>query len=140
MLEEIIKTARNDGLDEVEVVIPKDSGAGGSAANLFFVRALAENGITVRSAQISGHMGKLNRFLPFASISEAGAVSVVKADWNEPYFSELENFIPNNRNQKDDMVDSTSDAFNMIAKSIQLPTFVLPNFTKPSISNQLSVD
>ena len=28
MLEEIIKTARNDGLDEVEVVIPKDSGAG----------------------------------------------------------------------------------------------------------------
>ena len=102
VLEEIIKTARNDGLDEVEVVIPKDSGAGGSAANLFFVRALAENGISVRSAQISGHMGKLNRFLPFASISEAGAVSVVKADWNEPYFSELENFIPNNRNQKDD--------------------------------------
>ena len=117
--------------------LPRDSGAGGKAANLYFVRTLAEHGITVRSAQISGHTGKLNRFLPFASISEAGAVTVVKADWNEPFFSELENFIPNNRNQKDDLVDATSDAFNMIAKSIQLQTFVLPNFTKPSISNQL---
>ena len=119
--------------------LPRDSGAGGKAANLYFVRTLAEHGITVRSAQISGHSGKLNRFLPFASISEAGAVTVVKADWNEPFFSELENFIPNNRNQKDDLVDATSDAFNMIAKSIQLPTFVLPNHSKQSISSQTNV-
>ena len=49
-----------------------------------------------------GASGKLNRFLPFAAISEAGAVKVVRGDWNEPYFAELENFIPNNRNQKDD--------------------------------------
>lgn len=138
VLEEIIKTAKIDGINEVEVIIPKDTGAGGKAANLFFVRALAEHGITVRSAQISGHSGKLNRFLPFASISEAGAVTVVKGDWNEPFFTELENFIPNNRNQKDDMVDSTSDAFNTIAKSMQIPTFTLPNYSQQSIVSKIN--
>ena len=64
VLEEMIKVAKADGIDEVEVVIPRDSGAGGKAANLFFVRALTEHGITVKSSQISGHSGKLNRF-PF---------------------------------------------------------------------------
>lgn len=138
VLEEIIKTAKIDGINEVEVIIPKDTGAGGKAANLFFVRALAEHGITVRSAQISGHSGKLNRFLPFASISEAGAVTVVKGDWNEPFFTELENFIPNNRNQKDDQVDATSDAFNTIAKSMQIPTFTLPNYSQQSIVSKIN--
>lgn len=140
VLEEMIKVAKADGIDEVEVVIPRDSGAGGKAANLFFVRALTEHGITVKSSQISGHSGKLNRFLPFASIAEAGGVCIVRADWNEIFFNELENFIPNNRNQKDDVVDSTSDAFNSIAKSIQIPTFVLPNYSKQSISSKLSTN
>ena len=139
VLEEIIRVAKSDGIDDVEVVIPRDSGAGGKMANLYYVRTLAEQGITVSSSQISGHSGKLNRFLPFASIAEAGSVSVVKADWNEIFFTELENFVPNNRNQKDDLVDSTSDAFNKIAKSIQLPTFVLPNYEKQAISSQINV-
>ena len=102
VLEEIIRIAKADGLDEVEVSIPRDSGAGGKAANMFFVRTLAENGVSVKSCQISGHSGKLNRFLPFTSVAEAGVVSIVKADWNEAFLTELENFIPNNRNQKDD--------------------------------------
>ena len=102
VIDEIIKTAKIDGIDEVEVVVPRDPGQAGAQANLFLVRTLAEHGISVKSAKMVGASGKLNRFLPFAAISEAGAVKVVRGDWNEPYFAELENFIPNNRNQKDD--------------------------------------
>lgn len=138
VLEEIIKTARQDGVDDVEVIVPRDTGSGGAAANLFYVRTLAEHGITVRSSKMSGHSGKLNRFLPFASVAEAGCVHLVKGEWNESFISELENFIPNNRNQKDDQVDATSDAFNMIAKSIQIPTFVIPDYSKPSVVQQLN--
>ena len=138
VLENIIKTARIDGIDEVEVVIPKDTGSGGAAANLFFTRSIAEHGITVRSSKMSGHSGKLNRFLPFAAIAEAGCVYIVKGDWNEAFLTELENFIPNCRNQKDDLVDAVSDAFNMIAKSIQIPTFTLPNMMQSSIAQRLA--
>jgi predicted phage terminase large subunit-like protein len=138
VIEEVIKVAKQDGLDEVEVGIPKDTGSGGSSANYYFTRTFAEHGITIRSVKMSGHSGKLNRFLPFASIAEAGAVYVVKGDWNEDFFNELERFIPNNRNQKDDIVDSCSDAFNLIAKSIQIPTFVIPDYSKPSVVQQLN--
>lgn len=138
VLENIIKTARIDGIDDVEVVIPKDTGSGGAAANLFFTRAIAEHGITVRSSKMSGHSGKLNRFLPFAAIAEAGCVYIVKGDWNEVFLTELENFIPNCRNQKDDLVDAVSDAFNTIAKSIQIPTFTLPNMMQSSIAQRLA--
>lgn len=138
VLENIIKTAKTDGIDDVEVVLARDTGAGGAAANIFYTRTLAEQGITVRSTKMSGHSGKLNRFLPFASVAEAGCVYLVKGDWNEPFLSELENFIPNNRNQKDDQVDATSDAFNMIAKSIQIPTFTLPNYSQQSIVSKIN--
>ena len=84
------------------MIVPRDTGSGGAAANLFYVRTLAEHGITVRSSKMSGHSGKLNRFLPFASVAEAGCIHLVKGEWNESFISELENFIPNNRNQKDD--------------------------------------
>lgn len=102
VLEEIIKTAKADGISDVEVILPKDTGAGGKAAYAFYVRMLAEHGITVRGSQMSGHSGKLNRFLPFASLAESGGVSIVKGDWNGPYYTELENFIPGRRAQKDD--------------------------------------
>ena len=35
-------------------------------------------------------------------------------------------------------LDATSDAFNVISKSIQIPTFVVPNITKQSITSQIN--
>jgi predicted phage terminase large subunit-like protein len=139
VLKEVISTAKADGLDDCVVGIVRDGGAGGAAANMFFVRQLAEQGIAARSTKMSGHSGKVQRFLPFAAMAEAGCVKIVRGPWNDTFLNELESFT-GGRSGHDDQVDATSDAFNMIAKSIQLPTFVLPNFTKPSISNQLSVD
>ena len=137
VLKEIIATAKRDGLDDCTVCLAKDTGAGGSTANMFFVRTLAENGIAARSVKMSGWSGKIQRFLPFASVAEAGAVKIVRGEWNDWYLDELEAF-NGGRSGHDDAVDATSDAFNMIAKSIQIPTFVIPDYSKPSVAQQLA--
>jgi predicted phage terminase large subunit-like protein len=133
VLEEICRTADNDGIEDTVVTIPRDPGAGGKTSNMFTVKMLSEKGITVRSITTSGHSSKLHRFGPFSAMAEAGLVRVVKGDWNEAFFLELENFLPNNRNQKDDQVDATSDAFNTLCRETLLPTFALPDMSQASI-------
>jgi predicted phage terminase large subunit-like protein len=130
VLKMIAETAFEDGLD-VPVTIPKDSGAGGAAANMFFTKHLIEQGLTVRSVKMSGHSGKVQRFLPFASMCEAGHVRLVEGDWNEDFLSELEAFT-GNRNDHDDFVDATSDAFNTLCKQVTIPTFAIPDLSQPS--------
>ena len=70
-------------------------------------------------------------------MAEAGAVKIVRGEWNDWYLNELEAF-NGGRSGHDDAVDATSDAFNMIAKSIQIPTFVIPDYSKPSVAQQLA--
>lgn len=131
VMKEIIDTAKRDGLGETRVTIPKDPGAGGKAANSFQMRTLAENGITASSVPISGHSGKISRFTPFCTLAESGYVRVVKGDWNEDWFTELESF-EGLKTQKDDQVDATADAFNTISRSVVVPTFVLPTLEQKS--------
>lgn len=131
VLREIVDTANHDGLAETKVTIPRDSGAGGKTANAFFIRTLAENGVAAKSVVMSGHSGKIQRFLPFCSYAESGGVKLVRGDWNEDFLAELEDFI-GSRNQKDDQVDATSDAFNELSKQIQLPTFAVPSLERAS--------
>jgi predicted phage terminase large subunit-like protein len=100
VLQEIVKTANIDGHD-TRVTIPRDTGAGGKTANAFFLRHLAENGVAAKSVVMSGHSGKVQRFLPFCTLAESGAVRIVRGDWNEEFLTELECF-ENSRNQKDD--------------------------------------
>lgn len=135
VLKNITKTAKSDYEfygDHVPVVLPKDSGAGGATAHMFFVRYLSERGVIVKTEVQSGHSGKLQRFLPFAALAEAGLVDVVRnPEWNEMYFNELEDF-NNTRNIKDDMFDSTSSAAKKLMQEVQLPTFALPNMDMAS--------
>lgn len=131
----IIDTSHNyDGIN-IPVTIPRDNG-GGKAATTFFMRAFAENGMNVRGVTISGHSSKMQRFLPFCTLAEQGCVYLVEGDWNEDFLVELENFT-NTRNQKDDQVDATSDAFNTLAKQTLLPTFHIPDMSMPSILPRL---
>ena len=132
VLSTVIETGKKDGVDEVQVTIPKDPGAAGATANSFYIRTLAENGIAAKSIPISGHAGKLTRFKPFCSLAESGSVYVVRGDWNEDFFTELENF-EGIRNQKDDQVDATSDAFNTLSKQLQLPTIAVPALEMTSV-------
>ena len=131
VVREIIKTAMLDGLDETIVTIPRDPGAGGKTANSFYLRTLAENGISAKSVQVSTHTGKISRFLPFCTLAESRCIRVVRGDWNEEWLSELELF-EGLKTQHDDMVDSTSDAFNTLSKQLLLPSFVLPSLEQSS--------
>lgn len=131
VLKTIIDTAHEDDTKYTSVTIPKDPGAGGKTANSFFLGKLAEEGIYAKSIVVSGHVGKIARFLPFCTLAEAGRVRMVRGDWNEEFLAELEQFI-GDRNMKDDQVDATSDAFNELSKQIQLPTLAVPKLEKDS--------
>lgn len=131
VLTEIAKTARQDG-DDVVVTLPKDSGAGGAIAHSYFKKILAENGVPVKTVTVSGHSGKLKRFLPFASLCEGkGNVKIVKGDWNEWYCNQLEDYTDDRKNS-DDAVDATSDAFNTLCSTVQMPVFAVPKLTQAS--------
>jgi predicted phage terminase large subunit-like protein len=131
VLKEIVKTAVHDGLDDTQVTIPRDPGAGGKTANASFIRTLAENGVAAKSVVVSGHTSKISKFLPFCAYAESGGVTMVRGDWNEQFLAELEDFI-GDRNQKDDQVDGTSDAFNTLCKQVVLPTFAVPAMDQAS--------
>lgn len=130
VLKEVIDTAHDDGLD-TRVTIPRDPGAGGKTANAYYIRTLAESGVAAKSVVVSGHTSKIQKFLPFCSYAESGGVTIVRGDWNEEFFAELENFI-GDRNQKDDQVDATGDAFNDLCKQVVLPTFSVPTLDRAS--------
>lgn len=130
VLKDIEGTAKEDGLD-ILVTVPKDPGQSGKVANQFFVGKLTEAGLTVVSIPVSGHSGKVSRFLPFASMCEAGLVRAVRGEWLDDYFTELETFT-GNRNDHDDQVDATSDAFNRLARQVNIPTFAVPDFSQAS--------
>lgn len=134
VLQEVIATAREDGIDNCTVVIPCDLAAAGKFANSYFIKTLAEAGIPAKSEVISGHANKLTKFLPFASICEGGLVKCVKADWNEDFFLELEQFAGGSRKLKDDQVDAAASAFKQLAKQNTLPVFSLnmPEWSKSS--------
>lgn len=131
VLREIVNTAQSDGLDETKVTIPRDPGAGGKTANASYIRTLAENGVAAQSIATTGHTSKISKFLPFCAYAESGGVTMVRGDWNEAFLAELEDFI-GSRNQKDDQVDGTSDAFNTLAKQVVLPTIAIPSMDRAS--------
>lgn len=134
VLEHIVATDRKDkemGYD-VAVYTPKDPGAGGEIASMYVVKYLVENGVSARPDKTGSTTGKLAKMQPFLSLAEAGLVKVVKADWNDFFFNELEDYIDGNRQQKDDMWDATGTATKALLKKVDIPTFSLPDMTKAS--------
>jgi predicted phage terminase large subunit-like protein len=99
----LANTASEDGVD-VEIALPQDPGQAGKAQAAALVRAL--EGYAVRATPESGD--KVTRFGPFSAQAEAGNVYVLRAPWNEAWFSSLEAFptAPH-----DDDADATSRAF-----------------------------
>jgi predicted phage terminase large subunit-like protein len=98
VLERILKTAKEDGR-ETMILIPADPGAAGKAYAAQIIKELAEHGFYARIK--TTHTSKVTRFAPFAAIAEAKLVDIVKGQWNDLYFNELERF-DGSRNVKDD--------------------------------------
>lgn len=121
----VFDTAIQDGQD-VTISIPLDPAAAAGAYAKDLQRRLAEMGFNVRLTKPV--KSKITRFAPFSSISQAGFVNIVKADWNKVFFEELESF-NGERTNKDDQVDCCSDCMILLNKETTLPNFSLPDLT-----------
>lgn len=103
----IMNNASHDGKETI-ISLPQDPGQAGKSQ----VKALTLmlSGYTVRSSTETGD--KVTRFGPFSAQCEAGNVDVLRGEWNDAWFTELEAF-PSAKH--DDRVDSTSRAFEVVA-------------------------
>lgn len=103
----ILNITSQDGHD-VEISLPQDPGQAGKSQVAQMVKMLA--GFTVRSSTETGD--KVTRFGPFSAQCEAGNVDVLRGEWNERWFTNLEGF-PTAKH--DDTADSTSRAFEIVS-------------------------
>lgn len=113
---ELDRVATIDGKD-VQISLPQDPGQAGKSQAAAYIKLLAgyKVGASVES-RLSGDTpsavsAKVSRFGPFSAQAEAGNVLVVRGDWNQTWFSQLEAF-PDGIH--DDDADSTSRAFNAL--------------------------
>lgn len=120
----IFETAVRDGTDTI-ITIPQDPNAQAGAYARDLQRRLSERGFTCRL--MKPVRSKVTRFAPFASCAEARFVNVVTASWNKEFFDQLEIFDGSGKH-KDDIVDGCSDAFLTLNRSVDIPTFTLPDF------------
>lgn len=123
----IFETARKDG-QGVTISIPLDPAAAAGAYARDLQRQLAEMGFHCKLSKPV--KSKLTRFAPFSSLAQAGFVNVVKAPWNSEFYDELELFDGENKQLKDDIVDTCSDAVLHLNKELVLPNFALPTMDK----------
>lgn len=108
--------------------IPEDPAAG-KLTYAFAKDYLRQRGIFVNKVTGTKQNNKLERFKNFAAASENGSVYILDtshmaghkvegctddANWNEYYFNELEVFDGTKNTRHDDMVDATSDCFNVL--------------------------
>lgn len=125
VFEKMCEVAQQDGSDTL-IVVPCDPGASGKQYASTLIRDLAERGFYAKSKQTS--KSKVQRFAPFAAACEAGVVKLVAGEWHEWYIPELESF-DGGRKGHDDAVDSSADAFVMLASAIKIPTFAPPDLS-----------
>ncbi len=103
----IVATAARDGR-KVKISLPQDPGQAGKAQVAYLTKALL--GFTVSASPETGD--KVTRAEPFASQVNIGNVSIVRAEWNGPFVSEMRNFP---FGKYDDQIDATSRGFNEIS-------------------------
>lgn len=102
VIERIIEVGLKDGPDICTTVITKDPGGAAAHFHSFLAKALIEAGLSIKSLISSGWTKKLGRFKPFSAMSEQGNIYVLRADWNEAWFTELEAFTGGDRKIHDD--------------------------------------
>lgn len=105
----IKQTAQIDGTN-VTVYVEQEPGSGGKeSARNTVTQTLA--GFACYADRVKGD--KYLRARPFAAMVQAYNVDLVAGEWNEPYLSELHNYVPDGTGYKD-QVDASSGAFNKL--------------------------
>lgn len=105
----IMNTASQDGRS-VMIRLAQDPGQAGKSQARAQTKMLI--GYKVFARPVSGD--KEVRAKPFSSQVQAGNVKVVRGDWNEDFFNEMEGFPLASH---DDIVDAASDAFDELSGS-----------------------
>lgn len=106
----VIDTAAHDG-QHVTIWGEQDPGSAGVSDADRFVQMLI--GYDVRIARPT--KDKITRAKPVSAQSERNMIRVKRANWNDAFFSELENFP---EGAHDDIVDALSGAFNEIRTGV----------------------
>ena len=101
--------------------LPVEPASAGKIQKFHFSKVFAEAKVPIKFYKVGTTKSKLDRFLPFASVSENGLVVVKEAEWNEDLFTELEIFTGSRSKNHDDIVDACADSFNLLATSKELP-------------------
>lgn len=117
------------------VVLNIDPGSAGLAYVDHLRKKIAEIGVYCKV--IRSNKNKLQRFLPFSAIAEAGYSRVVEADWNDEWFEEAERFNGKKNNGHDDICDAVSLAVEALNQARDVPNFTLPDFTSPNAVQSL---
>lgn len=112
-VEQLIKTtASHDGY-RTTIIGEQEPGSAGVADAGNFIRMLQGFPVKVRKPTTD----KQTRAKPVAAQCEAGNIKVLRAPWNDEFFTELENFPDGSH---DDIVDVLSGAFNELSGTASL--------------------
>ncbi len=136
----MLDQARHDGY-ETKVIIARDPAADGKTVYEQMAKKFISEGFMVAPTPSSTKGNKFARFEPFLMACQSGVVYIVESSFDpntlEMFYRELERFCPDaegkwrsTRTIKDDLVDSTADAFNALTTSLYIPSFTLPSLTK----------
>lgn len=112
-VETLVKnTATQDGYS-VKIMSQQDPGSAGVAEAEHFIKMLAGFNVSVMTT----NKDKVTRAKPVSAQAEWGNIRVLRAPWNESFFTELENFP---EGAHDDQVDVLSGAFNELSGGLSL--------------------
>lgn len=116
-VETLIKATASQDTYAVRVMSQQDPGSAGVAEAEYFIRMLS--GYDVRT--ITFNKDKVTRAKPVSAQCEAGNILILRAGWNEEFFTELENFSDDpSEYGHDDIVDVLSGAFNGLSGGMSL--------------------
>lgn len=121
--ETIKEVGKKDGTACI-IGLPQDVGAAAVEAAMYSSRLLRQEGFTVKLNK--ANRSKELRFQPVAILAQNRQVYVVKGDWNEAFFKELEAF--GSGKGHDDICDALADLYRMlINKTINIPAIHVTN-------------
>lgn len=112
-VEELVKATASHDTTDVRIMSQQDPGSAGVSEAENFVKMLA--GYDART--MTTNKDKVTRAKPASAQAEWNNILVLRAPWNDEFFSELENFP---EGAHDDIVDVLSGAFNELSGGLSL--------------------
>jgi predicted phage terminase large subunit-like protein len=122
-IEKLIKNTASHDTAAVPIYVEQEPGSAGVADAQNMVRLLSGYDVRIRKPT----KNKVTRALPVSAQAEVGNIKVLRAPWNDEFFTELENFPPESTKPfrvksdeeslgHDDIVDALSGAFNELCE------------------------